>query len=311
MKTLTINAAKQIDIVNYLGALGHLPDTKMSRGSEYWYLSPLPGRNEKTPSFKVDRKKNLWFDHGIGAGGSIIDFGIRYFRCSIIEFLRILENVIPAPPGLSSPVDFSNVTAEVLGNKMQCNNRITIISIENIKNESLRRYLQNRKISLPVAVRYCLEIHYKVGNRKFFSVGFKNYLGGFELRSPAYKGSISPKSFTLIENGFAQLEVFEGFFDFLSYLTISERFVKESSHLILNSLSFIEKSLPVIEKYQHVNLYLDNDEPSRKYTAFLQNKLKSCTDCSFVYKDFKDFNQWLMETDHLKQRENLIKKFHL
>jgi len=30
----------------------------------YWYLSPL--REEKEASFKVNRKKNVWYDHGIG-----------------------------------------------------------------------------------------------------------------------------------------------------------------------------------------------------------------------------------------------------
>jgi DNA primase len=64
--------ARQMDIVSYLSTLGYEP--AKIRNFDYWYLSPL--RSEKTPSFKVNRKLNLWYDHGIGKGGNVIDFAI-------------------------------------------------------------------------------------------------------------------------------------------------------------------------------------------------------------------------------------------
>ena len=70
--------AKQIDLVEYLSGLGFKP--AKIRGNNYWYLSPL--RDEKTPSFKIDRKINCWYDHGIGKGGNLVDFGMVYFNCS-------------------------------------------------------------------------------------------------------------------------------------------------------------------------------------------------------------------------------------
>src|SRR5580765_8317906 len=76
--------ARQIDLVNYLESLDHHP--QKVRGNDYWYLSPL--RNEKTPSFKVNRKLNLWYDHGLGKGGNIIDFAVLYHNCTIGEFLQ-------------------------------------------------------------------------------------------------------------------------------------------------------------------------------------------------------------------------------
>src|SRR3982751_873173 len=79
--------ARQIDLVNYLESLDHHP--QKIRGIDYWYLSPL--RNEKTASFKVNRKLNLWYDHGLGKGGSLIDFGILYFDCSVKDFLERLQ----------------------------------------------------------------------------------------------------------------------------------------------------------------------------------------------------------------------------
>ena len=79
--------ARQLDLVEYLQDLGHHP--QKIRGNDYWYLSPL--RSEKTASFKVNRKLNLWYDHGLGKGGSLIDFGVLYFNCSVKEFLERLQ----------------------------------------------------------------------------------------------------------------------------------------------------------------------------------------------------------------------------
>src|SRR4051812_44197306 len=76
--------AKQIDMVDYLCSIGHTP-TKI-RNFDYWYLSPLG--KEETASFKINRKLNCWYDHGIGNGGNLIDFAILYYNCTISEFLR-------------------------------------------------------------------------------------------------------------------------------------------------------------------------------------------------------------------------------
>src|SRR5688500_7896411 len=76
--------ARQMDIVCYLSSLGYEP-VKI-RNFDYWYFSPL--RDEKTPSFKVNRKINRWYDHGIGKGGNLIDLAILYNNCTVGEFLK-------------------------------------------------------------------------------------------------------------------------------------------------------------------------------------------------------------------------------
>src|SRR3954447_15023321 len=81
----SIQEVKQIDMVEYLEKLGYLP--QKVRNNDYWYLSPL--RDENIPSFKVNRKLNAWYDHGIGKGGNIIDFGILYHHCSVAELLQL------------------------------------------------------------------------------------------------------------------------------------------------------------------------------------------------------------------------------
>ncbi|MEO8405754.1 MAG: CHC2 zinc finger domain-containing protein, partial [Chitinophagaceae bacterium] len=71
MKKLSCAEARQIDLVEFLTSLGH--KTKKINKQDHWYCSPF--RDEKTPSFKVNRQLNIWYDHGAGEGGNLIDFG--------------------------------------------------------------------------------------------------------------------------------------------------------------------------------------------------------------------------------------------
>lgn len=86
MGKLACTTAKKIDLVDNLASIGHLPQ-QVTNGSDYWYRSPL--REELTTSFKVNRKLNVYYDHGTGKGGDLIDFGKAYFRCTICELVEI------------------------------------------------------------------------------------------------------------------------------------------------------------------------------------------------------------------------------
>lgn len=78
---------RDIDLVGFLASIGHEP-TKIS-GIQYWYRSPL--RNEKTPSFKVNRRLNRWYDFGIGKGGSILDFCRALYQIDLPEIVHLLS----------------------------------------------------------------------------------------------------------------------------------------------------------------------------------------------------------------------------
>ena len=80
--------ANKIDLVEYLKSLGYTP--QKIRNDDYWYHSPL--REEKEPSFKVNRRLNVWYDHATGKGGNPVDFGIFYHRCTVSEFLEKLSD---------------------------------------------------------------------------------------------------------------------------------------------------------------------------------------------------------------------------
>ncbi|TWI82571.1 toprim domain-containing protein [Chitinophaga japonensis] len=308
MKKLTITEAKQIDITDYLASQRHYPDPKMSNSREFWYSSPLPGRVDNKPSFKVDRKLNLWFDHGIGKGGSIIDFGIQYHGCTIPEFLEKLQTFLsfhrdlsPALPGpgdaqLPHRADPTTLSGE--------KKKIRGVSAGPITSPALVHYLGQRRIPVELAQAYCREVQYKLHGKQYYAIGFPNDAGGYELRNPYFKGSSSPKGITFIDHGANQVAVFEGFFNFLSFLTIYQgRNLQPINLLVLNSLSFFEKSQPLMERHQTIDLYLDRDTAGIKYTAQVVKENSPYKDCSILYQGCKDLNQWLIQNFLQIQRE--------
>ncbi len=287
MKRLSCREARGLDLVEFLNSLGHQP--KKVRGQDYWYFSPF--REEKTPSFKVNRTRNIWFDFGEGKGGDIIDFGVNFFRCSINELLEKLSSNL-----LSQSFSFQPLI--VAGQKKVPGSKIVILEERPLTSWFLVQYLQKRCIPPEVARQYCLEMDFKLYGKKYTAIGFRNDKGGFELRNEYFKGSSSPKAITFFNRGSKAVAVFEGFFDFLSFQTIHAGDSSLNTNcLVLNSLSFFHQVKDMIDKHQTVNLYLDNDKKGIECTqqAIGWGKEK-CKDLSKYFRKGKDLNDWLIES---------------
>src|SRR5574344_789632 len=64
---------------------------KKKKGNAYWYLSPF--RDEKTASFKVSKKENLWYDYAIKEGGDLVELVKRmYNKQSVSDALAYLAS---------------------------------------------------------------------------------------------------------------------------------------------------------------------------------------------------------------------------
>jgi DNA primase len=305
MKTMTCAEARQTDLVDYLSGLGHLP--MKIRNQDYWYLSPL--RKEKTASFKVNRIKNLWFDFGTGLGGDILDFGVLFHKCSVNELLKSLNQSNPAQLSYFHPQTLNpKRTMSTSGEKEKdTRGKIVVTDIRPLTGSSLLEYLESRGIPFEIANRYCQKVEFILYDKIQTAIGFQNNLGGYELRNKDFKGSSSPKTIKFIENTQNVLSVFEGFFNFLSFLTINENIKAPiTNYLVLNSLSFFEKSTELMEKHKTVHLFLDRDNAGTTQTikALERNKF-IYMDKSDFYKDHKDFNDWLIENH---QKFNLAKR---
>lgn len=305
MEKLTCERAKQIDLIYYLTLLGHQP--RKVKSPDYWYLSPL--RTEKTPSFKVNRKLNVWHDHGTGEGGNLIDFGIRYFKCTVAELLERLSGLdTPSFSFHPQPSSAGHLLAAHQSNagekKESPESKIVILDSRALEDKSLLNYLDRRSIPTHIAARFCREVDFLLYGSKQTVIGFPNNAGGYELRNRNFKGSSSPKSITFIDNGGRSLAVFEGFFNFLSFLTINHKTgERQTNFLVLNSLSFFVKSRNLMERHQEVNLYLDRDTAgmnhAREALAWNPDLYK---DQSLLYGYHKDLNDWLVSKPPAKKQ---------
>lgn len=313
MKTTNIEQARQVDLVEYLVSTGHQPQ-KINR-NDYWFLSPL--RDEKTASFKVNRKLNVWYDFGMGKGGNFIDFGILFYRCTVSELLQKLSEITPV---------FANALSEKQWKKSQAVSRfamqaennlqnsgddshIKIIDTREISDTFLLNYLRQRRINLDVANAFCKEVSFMVNDKNYHAIGFKNNAGGYEIRNAFFKASSSPKYVTHFDNNAEKITVFEGFFDFLSYKTLVHNQPQElTNFLILNSLSFFERSQLLMEKSRSVHLYLDNDTAGKACVAAALKRSRQYQDESHLYKGFKDLNDFLTGKKLLLQQSNSLKR---
>lgn len=97
---------------------------------------------------------------------------------------------------------------------------LRILSDASLRHPALVGYLASRGIVPSVAAAFCREVRYEVNGCAFFAVGFRNDAGGWELRSARFKGGSSPKHITTLDNGSDMAMAFEGFIDFLSYLSL-------------------------------------------------------------------------------------------
>lgn len=268
--------AKNIDITSFLAEKGVKPAKVYGNYMMYYSLF----RNERTPSLKVDIKKNLWNDFGAGIGGTIIDLVMHLNSCSAKEAIIILTN--------------NNFSFHQKTNEVESDTLSRILVVKEIENKYLLHYLKERRIKESVAKKYCSELHYTFNGKKiFYGIGFANNFGGYEIRNKYFKGCIGAKTLTTIQNGSNTLNLFEGFIDFLSYIILKPLAEKED-FLILNSTSNIKKAFKLIANYPLVKTFFDNDSSGRNATKSIRDNVKySFVDSSVLYSKHKDLNEFL------------------
>lgn len=283
-----IKQLKRLSIRDYLSRRGIRPARENTRCG--FYLSPL--RAEHTPSFKVDYALNLWHDFGTGQGGSIIDLVMGLENCDKSQAIRSLgsdetkpiASVIPVP--VAPPVPALRILADTP-----------------LCHPALVGYLQSRGIDPETASAFCREVRYTVGEKTYFAIGFPNDAGGWELRSEYFKGGSSPKHITTIDIRSDTVIAFEGFMDFLSYLTLKKPESLRIDVAVLNSVVNLPKAMPFLQQHRTVHTFFDNDDAGRWATTQLQQLAPAVevVDQSF-FRDYKDVNEYLQARQKKQQR---------
>ena len=214
---MNIQKAKEIRLADYLHSLGYSPLKRL--GNNLWYKSPF--RQETEASFKVNTELNRWFDFGLGKGGNIIALAQELYRSDHIPYL--LDKIAGQTPHVR-PVSFSF-------HQQPSEPSFQRLEIRELAHPALLRYLQERRINIELAKSECKELHFVHNGKSYFAIGFPNVTGGYEVRNQFFKGCIAPKDISYIRQQGEPKNtcfVFEGFMDYLSFLTI--RKLKSPQH---------------------------------------------------------------------------------
>lgn len=276
---MDVRQMREIPIADFLNAMGIHP-TKQ-KGNALWYSAPY--RMERRPSFKVDINRNVWFDFGIGKGGDIFDLAGEFIGSKdfLLRAAFIARNGAYPLPIIEHPQ--RNEEKEPVFND---------IWVRPLQDTRLLGYLEERGINAHVAIPNCEEVRYRVRGKRYYAIGFRNDAGGLELRNRIFKGCIPPKDISLKRNGSDVCAVFEGFMDCLSAMQIG---TIASDWLVLNSVSNVEKAVKVLQGYERIECYLDNDDAGRRTLEKLRaNFGEKVIDRSSLYADHKDLNEFLL-----------------
>ena len=295
---MNIKKIKQIKLQDFLATMGCKPVKQY--GVNLMYLSPL--RTEKHASFKINTEINQWYDFGIGRGGNIIALAELLYNSSDVSYLiHQIERNAPTSVSGSLPT-VKPITPQ---------NSFEHLQVLPITHPALIKYLEERCIDIETARIVCKELHFDTRGKHYFGIGFPNISGGYEIRNPFFKGCIAPKDIShfYAEEPKKVCLVFEGFMDFLSFMTLRRKEndgLKRQDYLVLNSVTNIHKAAKRLSRYDSVQCFLDNDEAGRNSYLQLSKELgKPVTDASTLYNGFKDLNEYLCaESKHSENAEN-------
>ena len=304
MKEEDLSAIKRYSIVDYLERKGIRP---VRRTPTYAvYRSPL--REEVHPSFKVDTEKNLWIDYAEGRGGSIIDLCMRLEGCTLSEAIcRLGQNALE-----HTAYSYSSSKRETPicpKQKEMASGTRRLICLSDTLPPHLQEYLKKERcIDLEKAKPFLKCISYEVRGRRHEAIGFANSSGGYELRdNHLFKGTVAPKDITPIFEDMEQpVCLFEGFMDFLSFLSMKKEIT--SVCLVMNSVSNVARSIHYLNKRNitSVRAFLDNDDTGRKAVQEFVNAGFKVEDMAVYYKDFKDLNEF--HVSRVREQQKKLEK---
>ncbi len=328
--------ARQIPIIDYLERIG----AKFARtqngtnGQEYVYHSPI--RDDVKPSLCVNISKNIWSDVPEGLGGRLIELvchvnGLQ--KTDVSGALNILDSIFPvvsksslavskiisaktAQPKLAQETSLFNADSPKIkdntaNNATGLKKKSVAIEIKQVKplfSFPLKNYLSDtRKINLNIADQYIKEVHCQLtatGNN-FYAIGFKSG-STYSLRNKNFKGFAGTGAdITIFDYQTCNILVFEGFIDFLSYLTAKKVSKPPFTCVVLNSSAMIGRLITYVNNVSlisSIGYFRDRDELEGKNTGL--NTLKELNtqlinikikDMSATYPQYKDLNDWLVD----------------
>ena len=282
---MNIEQAKQIELqglVEHFGGRHH----KQTKPDEIWFYSPFRPE-ERTASFKVNPQRNVWYDFATGTGGSTIDLWLdcnnqdRKRRDAIKAALQGLAQISNQPANL---INQYRATAKDYNKQekkqapIQTNRFKLIKPPGRIWHDALLQEIARRRLSLATVSPFLRQadiLDSKTGN-KLTGFAFQNDEFGWEISIPnpkagkSFKTSIgkkAPSSFT--NDAHEKAFIFEGFWDYLTWVQMQKTSELNADVYVMNSLSFktqVSNGINAKERIKKILLFLDNDEAGKNAT---------------------------------------------
>lgn len=314
---MNIQEAKQIPLQVVVERLGGRYSHTDRRG-DFWFFSPFRPE-EKTASFKVNAKYNTWHDFGLastfahkmqGSGGDILDlwsdYHFRERRSGTKQTLQELASFSTTGSQIEMPKRHQRkekLTEQNLAPRYKILSQSAKFTHPGLLDE-----LGRRRITKQLATVYLKQGHIldTVSGRRYYGFLFENDKGGYEVsvpnphRNECFKTCIGPKASTRIMSGddIDAADVFEGFWDFLSWLHMKAVLQPINHSYILNSTSLVgevcDKLIAFKETVKHVFLFMDNDDAGFQATHAIASNLESSDfalgSMEQVYSGYKDIS---------------------
>lgn len=296
---MKIDDAKQIPLQEVVEAFGGRLARKGAHG-ELWFYSPF--RNEKSASFKIDTKRNVWKDFGHSLpGGDIIDLWLDFHghnrrdSYAIKDALNDLERFSSLP----------RVTIDRTPQPREYSETFKLLKPpQKIWHTNLTNELKRRKLT-----GYGLQQAYIENtntHKKYNGFCWENIEGGLEISIPdpysmkSFKNCIGPKGITVMPvRNATKTVIVEGYFDYDTHRQINNH--KEIDYIILNGTGQINRAIEYIaerEQIQTIISCLDNDDAGKECENILVSAILDMNrqhgNENHIYDGYKDLNDWWM-----------------
>lgn len=303
--------------------------------TEHVFHCPL--RKDKNASIFINPTKNVAYDNGgIVDGGGIVWF-INYTHGhsdlkDTRNALKILDGIYPElkhpsknRSAQSQPVHISK-TLPLFGNAPDSVRKIApaerygikeksqlpafeVLEVKPIFSYPLKNYLKyERKLNLDICSNYVSEVVYKhiKTDRTYYAVGFKSgdtwaVRRGGRNKKEGFKAFLGKGiDISVFDYKTDRILLFEGFIDFLSYLTVKKYKTPLNTCIVLNSAVQIKKLIIYVKdnpNIKEIEYFRDRDKAGLSSLKQLEKELNSVNirDMSETYPNHDDLNRWLTD----------------
>jgi hypothetical protein len=269
------------------------------KGTEFYFRK----EGQKTGSISVNTSKNVFYDHQEGNGGDLFS-AIKKFE----NTKSFAESVMYSSEHLSN---FDKTLTEKYNQKesdtqLDNNEKATITAVfDKVAHPALVSYMKERNL---IESAFLKEVHWNVGEKQYFALGWKNNNGGYDLRNKAFKGKMGTNGITSgrVGKDASEVYIFEGFSDYLSY---RHKYPEEEyKFIVMNSTSNVNAVIQEISRNPQISIsmVLDNDEAGTIATKKIQSAYPQAVDHRAKFLDgCKDVNEKLTkgntETKEIKK----------